>query len=160
MSRNLTTGLWIKHPGMDDRLVALRESKQLSTRDIAGILSSEFHCNVSRNSIIGKIKRMALPSYRPAPKPSAKPARSPRPRGRPARRAPLPAPLPPEPEPFRCDALPTLLELKQTDCRFPYGTHPRVVFCGRPQVKGHSFCIAHMAVVWVKPEDYRRRRHV
>lgn len=68
------------------------------------------------------------------------------------------------PEPFVCAPVPdldplhlTLAELKDGNCRFPFGEDPAAMtFCGHPTVSGRSWCPKHFAVVTV-PTPARRQ---
>jgi len=46
----------------------------------------------------------------------------------------------------------TLEQLKDGDCRFPNGhpnlPYPEFNFCGRPSVKGLSYCLAHLPLIY------------
>ena len=46
----------------------------------------------------------------------------------------------------------TLEQLRNEDCRFPNGhpdqPYPEFNFCGRPSVKGLSYCLAHLPLVF------------
>lgn len=39
-----------------------------------------------------------------------------------------------------------LLELGNTDCRYPFGHSAPYRFCGHPQVEGSPYCLSHLAI--------------
>ena len=60
----------------------------------------------------------------------------------------------------------TLEQLKDGDCRFPNGhpnlPYPEFNFCGRPSVKGLSYCLAHLPLIFQprnKKEDVLNKEY-
>ena len=132
-------------PGLTQRLIALHAqtgAAEMSMGDIADRLNFEFETDLTRNSIIGRCRRLGLPARvsganfrRAAMKP---------PKVRMVRiDAPIPArdlPAGPRPEGL------TIYQLGRGDCRFPLGEmqdRPPFSFCGQEQAEGRSYCAAH-----------------
>ena len=95
---------------------------------------------MTRNAVIGKANRLGMPIYQ-KPKPP-----------------PLPKQIkPPPPPPPRIDVAPaepkflglSLMQLRETSCRYPQGDVPPFSFCGQPQQDGSSYCSFHRALTTV-----------
>ena len=124
--------LWNDTPGLTQRLQQLLEAPENHTFDvIARMLSAEFNITLTRNSCIGKSRRLAMPPrkvrprkireyiYKPRPKPKPKPTRHP-------------------------DGLITIYQLRDyVDCKWPIGSWPDILFCGEPQEEGQVYCSKH-----------------
>lgn len=112
-----------------------------SYRDIATTLNRLFPgAHFTRNSCIGKAKRMGLVAANPL----AKIRKIRGPRMRVVRRLQAEAFIP------AADIVPlnlTLIELRPNDCRFPYGDKD-FLFCANPKMAGSSFCPGHSRLCW------------
>jgi len=132
-------------------------------------LSIGLKLGVSRGAVSGKVSRMGLGWMRPEAE-----KREPRPsRPRPPRSLPLSHPIIPTipveriaplPKPERIaqvsdvdvvrPRLKTLMELKDSECRWPIGDpkRPDFGFCGAPRVVGpHPYCALHMRMSYAAP---------
>jgi len=134
------------------RLRALHAKKHLSFDAIAAQLSAEWGMDVSKNSCIGKARRMGL-------------AQRPRKvfRGDKRKRAvtlvaEAPAAVAPEPVPcvlprwkVMADEAPavrdrmTLFQLDGNKCHWPYGDRAPYMFCGAPTA-GKTYCAYHTGI--------------
>ena len=135
-------------PELRARFLELCEDSKLSHGDRAKILSREFNIRLSRNACIGWSHRNATPIRKRTAKkkqPRKKP-KPPMPRPRPQPRPqPPPAPLPPAAQ-WPAGYRPALIELRWSDCRWPYGEGP-FAFCGRPKADiGGAYCVEHNAM--------------
>lgn len=147
--------------------------KDHSASQIADRIRMEFRVQVSRNAIVGYLHRQKITvddkvEVHPATS-GERPKRIP-----PSRRPATPVNVRSinaamarpriKPEPFVCapvvDLDPlhmTLADLKDGNCRFPFGDDPAAMtFCGHPTVSGRSWCPKHFAVVTV-PTPARRQ---
>jgi GcrA cell cycle regulator len=143
---------------MKARFLALLEANH-SYGDIAKILSGEFHVRLTKNSCVGKGRRMHVPLRMPARKSLClkrsvprKPKLSPlqrseqrklRQRKRKLRAHPL-RKRHREPPPRLRDL--TLLQLLPTSCRWPSGNNPPFTFCGDRKVDGSAYCLKHARI--------------
>lgn len=137
----------------------------------AGLSCSQISARMgaaSRNAIIGKLHRLGISGTRIVAKPKG-PTLGKRPPAQgvgaavqkinAAKAAPRI-----KPEPFVCapvvDLDPlhlTLADLKEGNCRFPFGDDPAAMtFCGHQSLIGRSWCAKHFAVVTV-PTPARRQ---
>jgi hypothetical protein len=130
------------------RLRALHAKKQLSFDAIAAQLSTEWGMEVSKNSCIGKARRMGLPKRPPRPFRGDK------------RKRPVTLVAPVTPEPVPC-VLPrwkvmdaprpaegnriTLLQLTDNKCHWPHGDRAPYLFCGAPTA-GKTYCAYHTGI--------------
>ncbi len=123
----------------------------LSFSQNAAAINAKFGTNYSRNSCIGKAKRLGL--CQPAPKKELRVKRDAiehrlerRQRTKDIRsRLYQPEPLP---TPKIVDVVPlhlNLLDLDPGQCRFPYGDGP-FTFCACPQFAGGPYCEPHLAL--------------
>ena len=96
----------------------------------AETIALELGGGLTRNAVLGKVARLGLSEGRP----SARPQREAEHR------------LAPEPPP---DGVATILSVRRTDCRWPYGEPGDAAFslCGRPSERG-AFCAAHAAIAY------------
>ena len=53
-----------------------------------------------------------------------------------------------EPPLRRVNGYLTLLELKHTSCRYPFGERPPYLYCGKPSQKAKPYCSDHCDVVY------------
>jgi GcrA cell cycle regulator len=170
---------WFTKQGMTARLIALH-SDGVSRSAIARILGNEFGLPVTKNQVIGKVRRLKLPKPpRSEPRPKllrqARPAKPRKLRNNkpPIRqsydcfgpRASIPLPPPTSPllpllpavrlprDAWRVENLP-IVALKSSECQFAYGEAP-YQFCGRPRVDGFPYCRAHLEVVYRPREEWR-----
>ena len=89
---------------------------------------------MTRNAVIGKANRLGMPIYQKPPKPP-----------------PPKQTKPPPPPPPIIDVAPTppkflglsLMQLRETSCRYPHGEVPPFSFCGQPQQDGSAYCGFH-----------------
>ena len=134
-------------PGINNRLVELHADKNLSMREIADRLAFEFEVELTRNAIIGRCRRVGLPT---------RPTGTPRPPIIPAQRKPplrIDAPIVPEPEPVIGRL--TIYQLRHDTCRFVLGEladRPPYLFCGEPSNLGCSWCPTHYRTVYGRPQ--------
>lgn len=117
---------------------------------------------ITRNAVIGKVNRLGLTrDFHASPQargPKAQPKHRPQKRvsWKPSIRLPQ---IEPDPEPVDVGNNPplrgagvALLDLRQGQCRWPYGDGP-FVFCGRPT--DGIYCAGHMRMAYQAPQ--RRR---
>ena len=130
------------------RLRALHAKKHLSFDAIAAQLSAEWGMKVSKNSCIGKARRMGLPK---------RPSRPPR--GDKRKRPVTLVSVAPEPVPcvlprWKVMDAPvrpaegkriTLLQLNGNTCRWPHGDRTPYLFCGAPTA-GKTYCAYHTGI--------------
>ena len=154
----------------DERVELLKRlwNQGLSASQIAGAIGD----GVSRNAVIGKVHRLGLSG-----RPKDAPAVAPRP---PRKEAPAQAllvrggftlaqpPMPaaaPAPKPAADVVIPmsdrvTLLELRESMCRWPFGdpSRPDFRFCGCRKGEGSPYCAHHADVAYQPSLDRRRER--
>jgi GcrA cell cycle regulator len=165
----------------DERVELLRKLwlDGLSASQIAAELAN----GITRNAVIGKVHRLGLsgrvkapnaePSAAPRPKPSVqtKPA-APRPiapivmgssalaiKPRPTP-APAPAPAPRDNVVIPLSERVTIMELRESMCRWPLGdpTNAEFRFCGsRTAEAGAPYCATHAQLAYQPVQDRRRR---
>lgn len=115
---------------------------------IASLMSEKYHCAYTRNAMVGKARRLGIPSNNPPSKPQilrAEPVvmvrrRKPQPQP--------PTPVAPEAAALRsADVIPrhiSLLELTSKTCHWPYGETPPLTYCGNPVFfKNCPYCGGH-----------------
>lgn len=128
----------------------------------------------SRNSVIGKVHRLKLPSREKQNVPRVPRRRKPKdlapnapkhpwrdlsvPRVKP----PTPVPVQPvQPVEASMENRRTILTLKHGECRWPHGD-PRdkenFWFCGESQAPERPYCWKHCGMAYANPADRRRRR--
>jgi len=152
---------WEAVAGLTDSLVALHNSHRLSTREIANELSDQFKIRVSRNAVIGKLRRMGLtieqpvkPGKKKKKKAAPKPVQPKLPKP-PVIRAPTPPTLPPERPVVGLGV--SVEELRRSSCRYPSGAAPPYSFCGLTVEPGCSYCPFHHRLTRHSPPPPRRR---
>lgn len=135
---------------------------------------------VTRNAVIGKVHRLGLSGRAKTSSPSAqqRPRKASRPPSHPLQRpsaegpgAPAPAistaalALAPEPDPLISEdiAVPisqrvTIMELRESMCRWPMGdpTTPEFRFCGARSVTALPYCAHHARMAYQPAADRRR----
>ena len=136
------------------RLRALHRNDKISFDAIAAMLSEEFGVALTKNSCIGKARRMGLPER--TTKRKRKVFRGDKRR----RQITLVAPAPIETEVVPCvlprwrvmqDEAPaergklTLLQLTDNTCRWPHGDRVPYLFCGAPTA-GKTYCAYHTGI--------------
>lgn len=142
-----------------------------SATQIAEKIWLEFQVEISRNSVVGYLHRQKLTvEHKAEVHPLTRENGTRRPRIQPATpvnvrqiNAAKAAPRI-RPEPFVCAPVPdldplhlTLADLKDGNCRFPFGDDPAAMtFCGHQSLTGRSWCAKHFAVVTV-PTPVRRQ---
>lgn len=152
----------------EDRLRELWTQTGMSASEIA----EELGGNVTRNSIIGKARRMKLPAKAPTKETAHKPETGPWKRAARERemrqrilskiKAKRPT-IPTDATPSKAEAweaLPgsnpvSLADLSAAACRWPIGQESPYLFCGKAHGPGRSYCPEHQAIsvgiVGVKP---------
>lgn len=164
-----------------DERVELLKKLWLDGRS-ASQISGELGGGVTRNAVIGKVHRMGLSGRARGPDPA--PATPIRPRDkqparpqviRPAgpavrgnlalaitpRPAPQPAPRPADEVVIPISERVTLMELRETMCRWPLGdpTQMDFRFCGlKSPALGGPYCAYHAGVAYQPAQDRRRER--
>lgn len=147
--------------GMQDRLLALLK-QGLPYKEIAKIISAESGVTVTKNSCIGKGRRMHVPLRLPARKPLCPRKDGPR---SPAKRKLRPSARRSRPRKrkLRAHSLRSrklrpqnllrnlsLIQLRTTSCRYPTGHNPPYSYCGKHQQDGSSYCPEHHALCHYK----------
>lgn len=129
------------------RLVKLRD-EGLSASQIAAELGG-----VTRNAVIGTVRRLGLVKQDTQPKTVQKPR---------IRSTPF-KPLPPSPlqdtSPIATDQQSSgvpiaLFDLQSHHCRWPIGESPNIMFCGGAKLDGYVYCEHHCSVAY---EPHRSR---
>ena len=144
-------------PVMQDRLLALLK-QGLPYKEIAKIISAENGVTVTKNSCIGKGRRMGVPLRLPARKrlcrKSAQVSY--------ARRKLRPSAATPRPRPPKRKARSllsrkqplllnlSLIQLHPNSCRYPTGHNPPYRYCGKHKQDGSSYCPEHHALCHYK----------
>ena len=159
---------WIE--ARDEQLKKLY-AEGLSSKEIA----VEMGCGLTRNSVIGRIHRLKLPSRRINVVRRAKQAKPPlEKRTRLVRSNSNSTALrliqvnePTTPDALRCVEVEsrrlTLLELEPSDCRYAdAGDGPAFTFCGQAKFPGSSYCASHFVLtkgksVQISEADHERR---
>jgi GcrA cell cycle regulator len=105
-----------------------------SLAQIASLMNKRFGASYSRNSIVGKARRLGIPSNRPPGRDIAPPK-------------PKSPPPPPPPSVIRCvEVKPrhiALIELTENTCRWPYSEDAPTTYCGHPPLGKESYCGPH-----------------
>ena len=126
-------------PGLTQRLLALH-AEGMIMRDIADRLSFEFETDLTRNAVIGKCRRLAMPE------------REPRVRERKPSRIRIDAPIAPVEAPQPRNENLTIYQLENGVCHWPLGAmqdHPPFMFCGKDAVEFDApYCPAHSAIAY------------
>jgi len=150
-SFNASNGPWLK-PGIEARLIELH-GEGLSFREIAEKLSAEYDVTLTKNAIAGRCHRLCL---KLRVKPRAYGPKEIRKR----KRKPImievkiiePVEVVEPVEEFKppLEGI-DLLDLQFDDCRFPFGEHPHIRYCGKPQFR-RSYCCEHFEKSYVVPK--------
>ena len=146
MKRNEERGPWETTPGLLERYLELQaDEKCISYSVMATMLSDEFNIALTKNSLIGKGRRLGLKLRKSPNIKGRKPPHRRRFKVKPAPDAPLAPDLPP-----RNDGQPlTLYQLGSCDCRWPLGEvsdRPPYLFCGQATEIGFSYCPKHHGI--------------
>ena len=143
---NAERGPWLR-PGLVARLKDLH-SQRLAFRRIAEILSVEYSHEFTRNSIIGKSRRLGLPHCQKPPKVTPKPRKR-----RTQMRPPKPRVEPSPPiAPVAINGRLSLLDLTDDVCHWPYGDHPNVTYCGEPVFR-RLYCSGHCEIAYTTTRE-------
>jgi hypothetical protein len=129
----ITVTTWT--PQIDDRLRKLHLTK-LSFTEISARLNADFGLSTTRNSCIGRGRRIGLP-LRAFPPPRSTPPKPRKPRDRKKRQPPTP--VVPTIATGRLD----MTQLEYGVCRWPSGTKPPYTYCGEPVHNDRPFCLEH-----------------
>ena len=154
-SFNASNGPWLK-PGIEARLCELHAEGH-SFREIAEKLSAEYDVTLTKNAIAGRCHRLCL-KLRVKPRAyGPKEIRKRKPKHRKSEFDMIEIkpiePIEPEPvEEFKphLEGI-DLLDLQFDDCRFPFGEHPHIRYCGKPQFR-RSYCCEHFEKSYVVPK--------
>ena len=119
-------------------------AEDLSYTDIAARLSIEFGVEISRNAAIGFGKRHNMPKRKNPHDPRKREVRLEH-RGNAPK---TPVPYVPK-APIGKGTL-TIVQLKPSTCRWPFGDRPPLTYCGCRVVEGHPYCEAHMQLGHVR----------
>ena len=139
----------------------------------ASQIATELGLGVSRNAVIGKIHRLGLSGRTASPVQAEASADKPKPLMKPVTRVPVPVdPAPiaqakpfalPQPLPISDVVIPfsdrvTIMDLRETMCRWPLGdpTSSEFRFCGCRTAGAIPYCSAHARVAF-QPVTERRR---
>ncbi|MFN3349088.1 GcrA family cell cycle regulator [Pseudorhodoplanes sp.] len=147
----MTTFVW-----SPEVVARLREHWQagLSASQCARAINNEFGTSISRNAVIGKARRMRLPTrnYRTRQLPPTQWFS----RGRPLRATRIALAV--SPPPLISGGGVTTAELKPEHCRWPFGDPclPGFRFCGARRLEPLSYCPAH-ALIAYRPAAKKRR---
>jgi GcrA cell cycle regulator len=150
----------------------------------ASRIANELANGLTRNAVIGKVYRLGLSGRTKAVAPA--PSSNPRPQQKAPSRAPDPRPLSPmvqgntalalKPSLYEAPAPApnkeivvamsepvTILELRESMCRWPIGdpTAPEFRFCGAKKLPGLGpYCSCHAGVAYLPQHERRRERRV
>lgn len=121
-----------------------------SASEIATLLGG-----ISRNSVIGKVRRLGLSARTRGGEPRQRKVPSLRRRSRPRAKVIdlFEEMLPP------ADFIGIqFIETNQFTCMYPEGDGAHMLFCGQPKRDESSYCAAHHAICWIKPRGKPTRR--
>jgi hypothetical protein len=127
-----------------ERLLGLEEN--LSYEQIARKMTKDFGQTFTKNSCIGKARRMRMPPRAPKPYERTfgdRPRKPPRPD----------QPIEPVWPKHQKDGF-TIYQLRDSDCRWIYAElmdDPPYSYCGKRTELGGSYCPEHIGCVYVKP---------
>ena len=123
---------------MEARLWDLATSPEQPTYDeIARVLGVEFGLRITKNACIGRARRMGVP-VRIAPRYYNGDAVVFKVNPRKAR------PAPRRQFTERRYGHVSIYDLREHDCKWPFGDHPPFGFCARPAVDGFPYCAEHV----------------
>jgi GcrA cell cycle regulator len=130
----------------------------LSYSRIAGAINEKFGTSYSRNACIGRAGRMGLCQTKTAPAPRRAPP--PKLGAASVRKAkPRFVQIPAEQIEIRCAEIEprnlSLVDLGQSDCRYPVTHDSPFLFCGHLKIEGESYCGPHLALS--RKVDHRGR---
>jgi GcrA cell cycle regulator len=149
MHANAATTVWTA--AMIKRLQELHaDAAKWTCKQIAEMISKEFDVQLTRNSIIGKSRRLSLP----ARDPQMHRTKSTKPRKQARVDAPIPAPVPRR----SVGTGLTLIQLRDGDCKWALGEvqdYPPFMFCGAESVDGRPYCQQHCSVAYHEPRMRR-----
>jgi hypothetical protein len=146
MHANAANSIWTA--AMIKRLQELHaDPEKYTCKQIAEILSKEHDVHLTRNSIIGKSRRLSLPARDPQ---MHRPQNT-----KPRKRTRVDAPIAP-PVPRRApNAGLTLIQLRDGDCKWALGEvqdYPPFMFCGAESVDvGMPYCREHSRMAYQAP---------
>jgi GcrA cell cycle regulator len=119
----------------------------------------------SRGGILGKIKRLCLPTRKhhanqtyPKRKRPSRPKQPKPARPRRAVKAAASSPPPPVVQPPLPSLDISLMDLRVGQCRYPYGEGESIRFCGNKQRHGSSYCSGHHKICNTRPTIKRDPR--
>ena len=122
-----------------------------SFAELRDSINERFGSCLTRSAIAGKVARMGLKTTEPRTRIAPKPPRAPRKvvqltiAAKPVKQvSPPPDVLPPT-------IWKDLLELKDGDCRYPYGNTVPFPFCGLPAIPGLPWCPFHARLCYNHP---------
>jgi GcrA cell cycle regulator len=133
-------------PGIKQRLAELRADLTLTCEVIGSMLSAEYNATITKNSVIGKSRRMNL--ERRDPQEFRAGVQKIRERKVTKHRVFIAAPIEPKLPP-RTDGAVTIYQLGSGDCRFPLSAlndYPPFMYCGREQNGRSSYCADHFKI--------------
>ncbi len=135
-------GVWAK-PGSEDRLRALLADPRNLT---AGAIARELNIGVTRNGVIGKIRRLGLTLPGAVPT-SQKAKRKPKPKPPAAGKRTPPKPPIIDGTVVQRERRLTIMDLTAAHCRYIHGD-PKAgadayFYCGKQVVGGQSWCLRH-----------------
>jgi hypothetical protein len=139
-------------PGLVERFIVLH-GQRLSHSQLANALSGEFNVRLTRSATISKTKRLKLEPNTSfvVKKTNTKKLKVPA-----AKRVPKPPSLPKEPT-LPPEAKPVrLLDLRENMCRYPFGSSPDILFCGRKPQLNSPYCAVHRTLMYAPPKERRQ----
>jgi hypothetical protein len=129
----------------------VEESDEISYTNIAKTMSERFHAEFTKNSLIGKARRLGLPMRTPAV------TRKPR------QRVHVAAPIPPKILPPKKGRPVTIYQLRSDTCRWPLdqaSDHPPYMYCGAPTKDTCVWCVKHHQIAYRKSFTYDSAKNV
>jgi hypothetical protein len=145
--------VWNSIGGLTDRLLRLHANGD-SCNDIATALSNEFHVPLSRNAVIGKLRRLNPP---PPKKTKYKAKIKVKVKATPSSPAPpktvrfIYYPPPPPSLPAPASLRLSIYQLDESKCRYPSGESPPYEYCGLPPEPGCPYCSVHCRLSHTTP---------
>lgn len=131
-----------------DRFITIALDYTLSYGDIAKILSREFHIRLTRNSCIGKARRLGMPARPNGPHRGGSRKGRAKPRHR---KTPSPQPIvaapPIVPKTKRKTGV-TLLETGPRDCLWPINDGKPFLFCAQQKEHESPYCLHHTRMAY------------
>ena len=139
MAANLTT-LWTEEV-IEAFCLLCGGEEQLTYKEIANRLSAQFNIQITKNSCIGKARRLNIPFRIASYHHHIEPIRV-------APPVPVEAPITPPLPRHRPSHGMTIEQLRHDSCRYPEGIRPPYSYCGRKTKDGSSWCNQHKKVVF------------